>query len=150
MRAMTLVSVLRPRPVRVLLAALALAIASLFAVPWGLYAWGLSQFGEQRPALPGQLLSTEQQTALWQQMGADGSPAMVMLDPVSYVMSAASQSPPPPSTAVAWRVASSFTRQTLGAEHSVRLHIASTAMAIWLTRHHSLAQLLSQMAATAA
>ena len=32
------------------------------------------------------------------------------------------------------------------AEHSVRLHIASTAMAIWLTRHHTLAQLLSQMA----
>lgn len=112
------------------------------AGPWGLYWWGL-QSVPGRPEVVAPLASMEAQRLAWDRAGGEGELEMVSLNPVSYVMSAAGQSVPPPSTLFAWRVASDYTLKHLGTPGKWRWNLATTALTIWITRHWSLAELLT-------
>jgi len=128
------------------LVALGLVLALLLVGgPWALYGLGLRDV-QGRPVPPAVLASPAVQTEVWQRAGSEGELEMVAINPVFYVMSAAGQSAPPPSTAFAWQVASAYTRDHPSASGPLGRHLSSTALMIWLTRHWTLGQLLSRVA----
>ena len=127
-------------------ALIAVLIASLlFGPPWLLYTQGL-KLVVQLPQPPAEVLPATQQREVWQRAGLGGEPAAAVLDPVSYLASAAVQARPPAVTAFAWRVASVHLRQEARALGPLEKHLAGAALTIWLTRHWSLGQLLSRSA----
>lgn len=117
----------------------------LFGLPWFLYAQGLKSVA-QPPQPPAELLPAAQLREVWQRAGLDGEPAAAVLDPVSYLASAAVQARPPAVTAFAWRIASEHLRQEARPLGPLEKHLAGAALTIWLTRHWSLEQLLSRSA----
>lgn len=133
------------RVLRGLAAALLLVAALVFGLPWFLYGQGLKSV-TQLPQPPAELLPQAQLHQVWSRAGLDGEPAGAVLDPVSYLASAAVQARPPAVTAFAWRVASDHLRQEARALGPLEKHLAGAALTIWLTRHWSLEQLLSRSA----
>ncbi len=139
----------RPWRLWIWLGAAGLVLAALvFGLPWWLYSQGLKSV-QRLPQPPAQLLSSAELTQVWQRAGLDGEPAAAVLDPVSYLASAAVQARPPAVTAFAWRIASEHLRQEarpLAPLGPLEKHLAGASLTIWLTRHWSLAQLLSRAA----
>jgi hypothetical protein len=130
---------------RWLIAALLLLATLVFGLPWLLYAQGLKSV-VQLPPPPTERLPAAQLSQVWQRAGLEGEPAAAVLDPVSYLASAAVQARPPAVTAFAWRVASDHLHQEARALGPLEKHLAGAALTIWLTRHWNLEQLLSRSA----
>lgn len=130
---------------RWVIAVLLLLVGLVFGLPWLLYAQGLKSVA-QLPPPPAEVLTAAQLGQVWQRAGLDGEPAAAVLDPVSYLASAAVQARPPAVTAFAWRVASDHLRQEARPLGPLEKHLAGAALTIWLTRHWSLEQLLSRSA----
>jgi hypothetical protein len=128
-----------------LAAALLLMGALLLGLPWWLYQQGLAAF-DRLPEPPAHLASAAEQQQVWQRAGAAEPPEAVVLNPVSYLLSASFQARPPEITAYAWRVASAHSRTHLQADGPARRHLAGAALTIWLTRHWRVEQLLSRIA----
>ncbi len=116
----------------------------IVAGPWALYRMGLGSL-PVLPQAPQTLSSPQLQRDVWQRWGGQGEPELVVLDPVSYVMSAAGQNVPPPSTLFAWRVASAHTQAHLQGGGKLGWNLATSALTIWVTRHWTLEQLLSEV-----
>lgn len=117
----------------------------VFGLPWLLYSQGLKSV-VQLPQPPAEVLPAAQLGQVWQRAGLGGEPVAAVLDPVSYLASAAVQARPPAVTAFAWRVASDHLRQEARTLGPLKKHLAGAALTIWLTRHWSLEQLLSRSA----
>jgi hypothetical protein len=131
----------------VTLSAAALLLAGLLVgLPWWLYAQGLAAY-DRLPQPPAQLASAAEQQQVWQRAGAAAEPEAVVLNPVTYLLSASFQARPPEITAYAWRVASAHGRtHLLQAQGPTSRHLAGAALTIWLTRHWRVEQLLSRIA----
>ncbi len=132
---------------RMLLALVAGVALMVVGGPWALYGWGLSRV-DGRPQAPAALAEGALQAKVWRHNGGDGAPEMVSINPVAYVMSAAGQSTPPASTALAWRVASAYSRDHLPRDGGkLAWNLSSSALTIWITRNWSIEQLLTAVAA---
>lgn len=132
---------------KLLLAALVLCLVTLvLGLPWALYGLGLRAV-EGRPEPPSQIAPQALLQRVWQRAGSAGPPEAVVLDPVTYLLSASVQARPPDIVAFAWRVASDYGRDHLQPDAGpLRQHLAGAALTIWLTRHWSVEQLLTRVA----
>lgn len=134
------------RRIALFLGAGLLALAGLgLGLPWWLYQQGLAAF-DHLPEPPAQLAPPAEQQRVWQRAGAAAPPEAVVLNPVSYLLSASFQARPPEITAYAWRVASAHGRAHLQAQGPLSRHLAGAALTIWLTRHWRVEQLLTRIA----
>lgn len=130
---------------KTVLIALVLSVAAAIAgLPWSLYRLGLSGLSG-KPVKALHPASSNQQLQLWRQAGYAGAPAMEVLNPVSYILSASTQEAPPPSTAFAWRIASAYQRQHHLHDGMMWNQLTGAALAIWLTRHWSIEDMLSKV-----
>ncbi|MFZ6771408.1 hypothetical protein ACO0LB_01700 [Undibacterium sp. SXout7W] len=126
---------------------LLLAISALiFGGPWVLYQMGLTHL-EGKPTLPENMIHLAEQRQLWQQAGYAGEPELEELNPVSYLLTAGNQEAPPASTMFAWRIVSAYQRERAGHDGIFWKQVSGSALAIWVTRHWTIEQILSKVAA---
>ena len=126
-----------------LIALILTAVALIYGGPWALYYWGLEGI-EGKPTLPKIIASKDEQLALWEKAGCEGTPSSVELDPPAYIFSAASLEAPPPAMIFAWRIAAAYQRDHQLSDGASWQQMSGSALVIWITRHWTIDQILSK------
>jgi len=129
---------------KLLIASTGIALAFLLLGPWIIYKVALSNIVVLPSPSNVMKPSAADTEAIWLKLQEHGPVDVKPLSPHGYTFSFLADNPLPSGANLAWYVARNYNQGNLKNRRMIWWHMSGAALTIWLTRHWSTEQLISE------